>query len=466
MTTLVDATLVLRWGPQVPTGIPRVETAIVKSALQNDESATGLFCFDSSAKRFRMLRPNEMEFIRKSTAAGHDFTPDAASRLSPRARMHEIRSIYAGNPAGATDAYRLIAQYLTASPQRSGLRYQSAKALVRLGSGILRIGNTVVKTARDDRGMASSCDRERVCFVSMNTAYISEKYDSWEMPSGKIALLVYDTIALDYPEFAVVDPDRFKSAFRRFVGAASTLICISQATANSVRKWSHDLGIDLDGKTIRTIRLPSSLKSGSAGAETVDELIGKRFVAYCSTIEPRKNHLLLLSAWSSVARDIGPENLPMLVLIGRWGWKYDAVQKMLRDDETLRRSVRHYTYLPDSQLRWVYENAQYTVFPSFAEGWGLGAMESLDFGTPVVIANIAALAEATQGLMPALGPDDEAAWRKMISELARAPDALEKLRQVVRDRYVSKPNESDWDSLLAEIAEGAVAETALSQAAT
>jgi Glycosyl transferases group 1 len=466
MTLLVDATLVLRWGPQVPTGIPRVETAIVRSALHKDEGVAELFCFDSSAKRFRMLRPNEMKFISKSIAAGNDFTPGAASRLSPRRRIQEIRSIYAGNPASAKDAHRLIAQYLAATPQRSGLRYQSTKALVRIGAGMLRMWKTIFEVERDDLGMELVGAREGVCFLSMNTAYICEKHGSWEMPPGKMALLVYDTIALDYPEFAVVDPDRFRSAFRRFVGAASTLICISQATANSVRKWSHDLGIDLHGKTIRAIHLPSSLKTGNIGADAVAELVGKRFVVYCSTIEPRKNHSLLLRAWSSVAREMGPENLPVLVLIGRWGWKYNAVQKMLREDDMLRRCVRHYTDLPDSQLMWIYKNAQYAVFPSLAEGWGLGAMESLDFGTPVVIANTAALVEATQGLMPALDPDDEAGWRTMISELAHAPDGLKKLRLVVRDNYISKPDENDWGNILAEIAGGALVESTSPEAGT
>jgi glycosyltransferase involved in cell wall biosynthesis len=455
MTALVDATLILRWGPQTPTGIPRIETAIVKAALERDSDETKLFCFDSSKKKFRLLRPDEYEFVKLSLTAGDRFAPSAAQPLSLRERVREVTALYALNPSGASETHRLIAQYLVAAAERSGPRYEIAKALVRVRLAIERGRSTVADRGADDNTNGTLlADRKDACLISLNTAYISEKYSKAKIPDGIVTLIVYDTIALDHPEFAVVNSDRFKNAFKRFVSAASSIVCISQATADSVGKWSRLLGVDLDGKAIRAMRLTSPLQATRCTPMPVPELTGTKFAAYCSTIEPRKNHHFLLKVWSSLAREIGAEKLPALVLIGRWGWKYDAIEKMLRDDETLKQCVKHYPYLPDNQLIWVYENAQYTVFPSLAEGCGLGAVESLDFGTPVVTSDIAALREATHGLMPALRHDDEAGWISTIKELALSQEKLTALRRVAREDYDPRPGRDDWSDVLNAMGSG------------
>jgi glycosyltransferase involved in cell wall biosynthesis len=466
MTNLVDATLVLRWGPQTPTGIPRIETAIVKAALERNSDETKLFCFDSSEKKYRLLRTDEYEFVRLSLTAGDRFAPSAAQRLSLRERLREVTALYTLNPSGSSETHRLIAQYLVAAPERSGLRYEIAKALVRVRLVIARGRGAVADGAADESATDTLlAGQENACLISLNTAYISEKHGKAEIPGGTITLIVYDTIALDHPEFAVINTDRFKSAFRRFVSAASTIVCISQATADSVRKWSQLLGVNLDGKAVRAMRLSSPLQTMRCAPMPVPELAGTRFVAYCSTIEPRKNHHFLLKVWSSLAREIGVENLPTLVLIGRWGWKYDAIEKMLRDDETLKQCVKHFPYLPDSQLIWVYQSAQYTVFPSVTEGLGLGAAESLDFGTPVVIAETAALREATHGLMPALRHDDEAGWISTIKELALSQEKLTALRRVAREDYDPRPGRDDWDDVLNAMGSGDERGTAMTSSA-
>ena len=77
----------------------------------------------------------------------------------------------------------------------------------------------------------------------------------------------------------------------------------------------------------------------------------------------------------------------------------------------------------------------FCVFPSIVEGWGLGASEALDFGTPVVISDIPPLREATQGLMPAIPPADEDLWQETVEGLIAQPDALQCLRRVIAEKY-------------------------------
>ena len=448
MNLLVDATLILRWGPQIPTGIPRIEIAIVRMALERNKNDTRLFCFDRSLKKFRLLLDDEVEFVERSLATDNRFTPSMAGHLSLRTRFREVRSLYALNPSSARETHRLIAQYLVASPERSGVSYQIAKSLVRARFALTRDWRTALGLANRGSYDEPLGDPDDNFLISLNTGYISEGFNGINAFNGLVTLIVYDTIPLDYPEFVTINPDRFRTAFERFVSAAGDIVCISQATADSVRKWCQILGIGLEGKSIRVARLTSPLQESRDPSTVVPELAGRKFVAYCSTIEPRKNHYFLLKLWSSLVREIGVENLPMLVLVGRWGWKYDAVEKLLHDDEVLNRSVKLYSYLPDGQLIWVYQNAQYTVFPSVAEGWGLGAAESLDFGTPVIIADAAALREATRGLMPVFRFDDEDGWKAIIRELALNPAALAALQRLARDEYPLGSHGDDLGAML------------------
>lgn len=150
------------------------------------------------------------------------------------------------------------------------------------------------------------------------------------------------------------------------------------------------------------------------------------FVLYVSTIEPRKNHLLLLDVWQRLLQS----NLcfPDLVLVGMRGWGADTFWERFKN-ETLRRHVFWYDDVGDSELQTFYERAQFCVFPSFDEGFGLGAAESLAHGKPVLVSTSRGLCEATQNLMPALDPNDPEVWAEWILRLSNDSAELQNLTQ-------------------------------------
>ncbi|WP_163778702.1 glycosyltransferase family 4 protein, partial [Proteus mirabilis] len=61
------------------------------------------------------------------------------------------------------------------------------------------------------------------------------------------------------------------------------------------------------------------------------------FVA-CGTIEPRKNHLLLLHLWRALAERLGAAT-PRLVLVGRRGWEAENIVDMLERCPAIREHV-------------------------------------------------------------------------------------------------------------------------------
>jgi glycosyltransferase involved in cell wall biosynthesis len=66
---------------------------------------------------------------------------------------------------------------------------------------------------------------------------------------------------------------------------------------------------------------------------------GRPYFVCIGTIEPRKNHLLLLHLWRHLAETMPAESVPRLVIIGRRGWENEQVVDMLERCPTLKRYV-------------------------------------------------------------------------------------------------------------------------------
>lgn len=148
------------------------------------------------------------------------------------------------------------------------------------------------------------------------------------------------------------------------------------------------------------------------------------YILYVSTIEPRKNHLLLLDVWQHCIDS--HQQIPHLVLVGMRGWGVSEFWQRLKN-EKLRQYVFWYDNIGDEQLHWLYGQSLFGVFPSFDEGLGLGACESLAHGKPVLISDSRGLVEATQSLMPALDPTNKDVWVEWILRLSNDSNELQAL---------------------------------------
>ena len=131
-----------------------------------------------------------------------------------------------------------------------------------------------------------------------------------------------------------------------------------------------------------------------------------------STIEPRKNQILLIRAYQVYLKK-SKYSLP-LILAGSPGWLMeDFPQYIQRHD--LQQKVLIAGYVNNDELCWLYQNCFGTLYPALYEGFGLPVLESMYFGKPSLCSKTTSLPEVAGNGAILLDPCDAGGWaEKMI----------------------------------------------------
>ena len=114
-----------------------------------------------------------------------------------------------------------------------------------------------------------------------------------------------------------------------------------------------------------------------------------RYLFAVSTVEPRKNLVTLMDAYSRLKKQLGNE-CPPLIIVGRKGWNCDDILGYMAELEGL---VRFPGHVSDEELVALYQMATCLVFPSLYEGFGLPVVEAMMAGCPVISSNTSSLPE-------------------------------------------------------------------------
>lgn len=112
------------------------------------------------------------------------------------------------------------------------------------------------------------------------------------------------------------------------------------------------------------------------------------YMLFVGTLEPRKNLVRMLTAYSRVKQDLGDVRL---VIVGAQGWMEDLTKHIDRLDITNR--VELLGNLQDEALHGYYKHARCLLLPSIYEGFGLPALEAMSYGVPVIGSNVSSLPE-------------------------------------------------------------------------
>ncbi|MBV9078634.1 MAG: glycosyltransferase family 4 protein [Methylobacteriaceae bacterium] len=394
---LVDATrLLTRLRHRHPTGIDRVDLAYARRYLARPEDgAVALTRFGARilpAERSRDL-------LARLEARWRETVPAAADPV-----LAGIRRRLAGEPRGAPTV-----------PAGRGLRLPS----VHVEAERLLLGAPLWRAAA---AAPQGCVYLHTSHLRLDRPGLFAWLD--RRPDIRPVFFVHDLIPIDYPEYGVPgEADRHRTRMATVARRAAAVIVNSDDVGSRLAAHLRREGLPVPSITTAPLGVETAFQGGlaapSAGA-------GAPYFVACSTIEARKNHLLLLQVWRELAERLGPA-VPKLVVVGRRGWESEAAADLLDRCPALREPVIEAASLSSAGLAELVAGARALLMPSFAEGYGIPVVEALSLGTPVIASDIPAHREVAGGHATFLHPLDGTGWRDAVLAAAGRPrDTVER----------------------------------------
>lgn len=236
-------------------------------------------------------------------------------------------------------------------------------------------------------------------------------------PSTIFVPMVHDLIPLEYPEYS--RPREFERHKRRIdtvLRYADAVLTPSRAVRASLEH--HIISADRKNLPVWPVPHGVNLKALEDDVSSQDRATQKPYFIYLSTIEARKNHLLLLNIWRRLM-EIHGDAAPRLIIVGKRGWENEQVLDMLERCPSLKGSVQEYNSLPDTEVVRLLRGAHALLFPSFTEGFGLPLAEALALGTPVLCSDIPVFREIGGDAAHYIDPLDGLNWMRQITLLTR-----------------------------------------------
>ena len=252
---------------------------------------------------------------------------------------------------------------------------------------------------------------------------------------------IHDLLPLDAPEYFGAWNARFFE--RRIVTAfkhADAFIVASEMVRERLARELKARGAA--PRPIHVEPLVSPLRVGAAEAAAINS--SRPFFLVVGTIEPRKNHRLLLHAWRDLAAAMGAAT-PRLAIVGGRGWRTAQIAALLDRAPAMRAHVVELGSVSDARLAGLMKTCRALLMPSFEEGFGLPLVEALTLGAPVVASDIPVFREVAGEAAAFLSPIDGPGWRRAVTDLLSDDRAARERARLFTPR--------DWPAYFAGVAQ-------------
>jgi glycosyltransferase involved in cell wall biosynthesis len=251
------------------------------------------------------------------------------------------------------------------------------------------------------------------------------------MPDAKAPLLsrrpfvltLHDLFFLDYPQWF---PPAVRVYKRRLLTLSlrrgpRLIVCVSDHTRRRLRAH-HPAVFEICPVEV----VHPGLHWPTAAPIQPKDSEGKPYFLTVSAVEPRKNHLGLLSAFHAARR----AGLALRwKVVGRPQYAGEPILEALRAADGVDVLGR----VDEGELERLYQGARFVATPSFAEGFGFPPLEAMARGVPVACARGSALDETVGEAALRVDPEDRRGWTQALITLDNDAALRDRLIAAGRD---------------------------------
>ena len=246
---------------------------------------------------------------------------------------------------------------------------------------------------------------------------------------------MHDLTFFDHPEWH----ERSKVLyFRRMIGAvarrADVVLTGSEHAAAGLRSRFRLRGeIVVVHHGVDHARFSPDAPEDADRAALAAHGITSPYIAFASTIEPRKDVPTLVRAFARIA----PAHPDLkLVVAGGDGWGVAEARAAIASSGVATRILRP-GYVDDATLAALFRRADVIAYPSLVEGFGLPALEAMASGAPLVTTSGSALEEVVGDAALLVPPADPDALARALATILDDPAVAARLRAAGPERAAS-----------------------------
>ncbi|WP_323078709.1 glycosyltransferase, partial [Aeromonas hydrophila] len=140
------------------------------------------------------------------------------------------------------------------------------------------------------------------------------------------------------------------------------------------------------------------------------------YILTVSSLEPRKNLQLLIDAFTELNIDH-----VQLYIVGTT----NKVFNFSGFTDLTSSNVKFLGYVSDQELEALYRGAEFFVYPSLYEGFGLPPTEAISYGTPILCSDIDSIKEVCGDVPEYFHTNDLSHLKKMIVSMLETPKSKE-----------------------------------------
>lgn len=198
--------------------------------------------------------------------------------------------------------------------------------------------------------------------------------------------LIHDIIGITHPAFCASDD---VLCFVDYIGAtldyADEIVVTSRTTKKYICDLCEKIGHDIPKFAIEPLGGNFSKKEyddSDVSSEVKNIADNGKFVLMVGTVEPRKNHKLILDAY-----DLGMNDDMQVVFAGFVGQGMEKLTERIAAYREKGAKVWHLDSASDADIDYLYRHCFALTFPSYIEGYGLPIIEALMRGVIVIAAD-------------------------------------------------------------------------------
>lgn len=207
--------------------------------------------------------------------------------------------------------------------------------------------------------------------------------------SSPSVISILDVSYLYFPDlFKKKDLYKLKFWGGYSIKKAKKIITISNSSKNDIIKM-YKVNSDKIAVVYPGVKEKLSSKDRDLNMTDLKEKFGisSPFILFVGTLQPRKNIVRLIEAFSKLNSDLE------LVIVGKKGWQFEEILNAPKKYD-VENKVKFLESVTDEDLPSLYKNAVCFCLPSLYEGFGLPVLEAMQYGCPVVTSNVSSLPEA------------------------------------------------------------------------